>query len=150
MHPDFTPDQFRVLLDWPVQWGDMDMFGHVNNTVYFRWFESSRVEYLNRVGLARLHGAGDHGPILAHVDCNFRRQLEFPDTVRIGSRVINIGRTSFKVEHALWSTAQNLALAANGTSTIVLFDYASQKPIRVPDDIRQLIEELEGKKFDVN
>jgi acyl-CoA thioester hydrolase len=147
VHPEFTPDQFRALLDWPVQWADMDMFGHVNNTVYFRWFESARVDYLHRLGLARMHGGDDHGPILAHVDCNFRRQLEFPDTVRIGSRATHIGRTSFKVEHAVWSTAQNLILAADGASTIVLFDYRSQKPIHVPDDIRHLIEDLEGKKF---
>jgi acyl-CoA thioester hydrolase len=126
----------------------MDRFGHVNNTVYFRWFESARVDYLNRLGLGRLHGDEDLGPILAHVDCNFRRQLEFPDTVRIGSRVSHIGRTSFKVEHAVWSTAQKLALAADGTSTIVMFDYASQKPVHVPDNIRRLIEELEGKKFE--
>jgi acyl-CoA thioester hydrolase len=147
MHPEFTPDMFPAAIDWPVQWGDMDQFGHVNNTVYFRWFESGRVDYLNRLGLAEFHGQHDHGPILAHVDCNFRRQLEFPDTVRIGSRVIHMGRSSYKMEHAIWSVGQNLALAADGTSTIVLFDYKSQKPIRVPNDIRQLIEKLEGKKF---
>ena len=53
-HPEFNPEHFRVLLDWPVQWGDQDLFGHVNNTVYFRWFETARVDYLNRIGLARL------------------------------------------------------------------------------------------------
>ncbi len=147
MHPDLTPDQFRVLLDWPVQWADMDMFGHVNNTVYFRWFESARVEYMRRLGLGQMHGESDHGPIVAHVDCNFRRQLEFPDTVRIGSRVSRIGRSSFTVEHAIWSTKQKLALAADGTSIVVLFDYKSQKPIRIPDEVRSLIERLEGKQF---
>src|SRR5215470_4117838 len=108
----FKPEEFPVLLDWPVQWGDMDRFGHVNNTVYFRWFESGRVEYMQRLGLSEMHGESNQGPILARCDCNFRRQLQFPDTVRIGSRVAHIGRTSFKVEHAIWSTAQNLALAA--------------------------------------
>jgi len=147
MHPDLTPEQFRVVLDWPVQWGDQDLFGHVNNVVYFRWFESARVEYLKRLGLARLHGNEDHGPILAHAACNFRRQLEFPDTVRIGARVARIGRTSFTMEHGLWSTAKEGALSADGVSTIVLFDYASQKPIHVPEEMRRKIEELEGRTF---
>ncbi len=52
---EFTPDQFYAHLDWPVQWGDQDMFGHVNNMVYFRWFESARIKFLEQLGLARLH-----------------------------------------------------------------------------------------------
>src|SRR5436190_8174992 len=146
--PEFNPEHFRVLLDWPVQWGDQDLFGHVNNTVYFRWFETARVDYLNRIGLARLHGNEAQGPILAHIACNYRRQLQFPDTVRIGTRVSRVGRTSMTIEHALWSREQQMALAADGTSAIVVFDYNVQKPIQVPDNIRQIIEELEGKKFD--
>ena len=145
--PEFTPEQFRELVDWPVQWGDQDLFGHVNNTVYFRWMETARVEYLNRLGLVRLHGQLDIGPILAHAACNFRRQLQFPDTVRIGTRVSRIGKTSMTLEHALWSTAQKLALAADGASTVVLFDYKAQKPIAVPEEIRGRIEVLEQKTF---
>jgi acyl-CoA thioester hydrolase len=147
-HPEFNPEHFRVLLDWPVQWGDQDLFGHVNNTVYFRWFETARVDYLSRIGLARLHGNEAHGPILAHIACNYRRQLQFPDTVRIGTRVSRIGRTSMTIEHALWSREQEMALAADGNSTIVVFDYNVQKPIQVPDQLRKLIEELEGKKLE--
>jgi acyl-CoA thioester hydrolase len=146
---EFTPDQFPVLLDWPIQWGDQDLFGHVNNVVYFRWFESARVNFMERLGLARLHGQDvSYGPILAHTGCNFRRQLQFPDTVRIGSRVARIGNTSFTLEHALWSTAQEMALAAEGTSIVVTFDYRAQKPIPVPDELRRAIEQLEGKKFE--
>jgi acyl-CoA thioester hydrolase len=68
--------------------------------------------------------------------------------VRLGSRVTHIGRTSMTVEHALWSISQNHALAAEGNSTIVIFDYRLQKPIPVPDDVRQRIEKLEGRKFE--
>ena len=142
-----TPDQFYVHVDWPVQWGDQDMFGHVNNVVYFRWLETARVEYMRRLNLAHLHGNDDHGPILAHAACNFRRQLNFPDTVRIGSRVTHIGRASVKIEHAIWSLNQNLASVADGESTFVLFDYKHQHPIPVPDNIRQAIEQLEHREF---
>jgi acyl-CoA thioester hydrolase len=148
MHPPLAPDEFQVLIDWPVAWGDQDMFGHVNNTVYLRWFETGRVEYMRRLGLSEMHGDNDHGPILAQVGCNFRRQLTYPDTVRIGSRVTRIGQSSVKIQHALWSVKQNLLLAADGESTFVLFDYKNQHPIRVSDEIRKAIEELEGRKFE--
>jgi acyl-CoA thioester hydrolase len=142
-----SPDQFPVVIEWPVHWGDQDLFGHVNNVVYFRWFESARVAYLDRIGMARLHGEEVTGPILAAISCNFRRQIEYPDTVRIGTRVTRIGNTSMTVEHALWSVTKGGEHAADGTSTVVVFDYPSQRPIRVPDEIRRKIEALEGKSF---
>jgi acyl-CoA thioester hydrolase len=142
-----SPDQFPVVVDLPVHWGDQDLFGHVNNVVYFRWLESARVAYLDRIGLARLHGKEDLGPILAAIGCNYRRQIEFPDTVRIGTRVTRIGNTSITIEHAIWSTAQGGEFVADATSTVVIFNYPSQRPVRVPDEIRRKIEELEGKKF---
>ena len=109
---EFTPDQFYAHLDWPVQWGDQDLFGHVNNTVYFRWFESARIKFLELLGLAKLHDPKEeHGPILVHAGCNFRRQLEYPDTIKIGSRVARVGTTSFTLEHALVEPR-----SGNGTS----------------------------------
>jgi acyl-CoA thioester hydrolase len=86
------------------------------------------------------------GPILAAIGCNFRRQLNFPDTVEIGSRVTRIGRSSISMTHALWSQRQ-AALVADGDSTIVAFDYNTQRPVPVPDSIRQAIEQLEGRKL---
>lgn len=142
------PSDFAVHLDWPVQWGDQDMFGHVNNTIYFRWFESARVEYLERIGMSAMSRREMVlGPILASVTCNFRRQVTFPDTVRIGTRVSRIGKTSMTIDHGIWSTAGQGALVADGTSTVVVFDYQSQRPTRVPDEIRQRIEAIEGKRL---
>ncbi len=142
---ELIPDDFPVLVDWPIQWGDQDLFGHVNNTVYFRWFETARVEYLNRLGIVRMHGHLDIGPILAHASCNFRKQLQFPDTVRLGTRVSRLGKTSMTLEHAVWSTTQNLALAAEGTSVVVTFDYRAQRTIEIPQQIRERIQNLEGQ-----
>jgi acyl-CoA thioester hydrolase len=137
-------DAFPTVIHLPVQWGDMDSYQHVNNIIYFRWFESARIAYLEQIGLkAMYHGAGI-GPILAAIDCNYRRQLTYPDTVAVGARISRIGRTSFEMEHVLVSTAQQ-ALVADGKSTIVTFDYKSQKPIPVPDDIRAAIAKIEGR-----
>ena len=139
-------EQFPVVISLPVQWGDQDAFGHVNNTVYFRWFESARIEYLERAGLNCLSPDSDIGPILASINCNYRRQVKFPDTVYIGTRVTRIGRSSMTIAHGLFSQAHGV-IAAEGDSAIVIFDYENQRAVRMPDDIRTAIEKLEGKSF---
>src|SRR3954447_21061393 len=94
---------FPVVITLPVQWGDQDAFGHVNNTVYFRWYESGRIAYSQRIGLIELFESARIGPILASISCDYRRAITFPDTVAVGSRVTRIGRTSLGMEHTLLS-----------------------------------------------
>jgi acyl-CoA thioester hydrolase len=138
---------FSVVISLPVQWGEQDLFGHVNNTVYFRWFESARIAYLERIGLSQLMAREQIGPILASIGCNYRRQLTYPDTVEIGSRITRIGRTSLTMAHALRSRAQE-AIVADGESTIVAFDYRAQRPVPVPEEIRAAIAALEGLRLE--
>ena len=133
---------FPVVISLPVQWGEQDLFGHVNNTVYFRWFESARIAYLDRIGFSQLMASAQLGPILAAISCNYRRQLTFPDTVDIGSRITRIGRTSMTMAHAIRSRAQE-AIVADGESTIVAFDYRAQHSVPVPEDIRAASAALE-------
>lgn len=141
--------KFPVILDWPVQWGDQDALGHVNNTVYFRWCESARVAYLQRLGLEAwmqpASNANKTGPILAKIECNYKRQLHFPDSVRIGTRISQLGRTSLTMEHAIVSTRQN-AVVAESTSVIVVFNYETQRPTPIPADVRRAIELLEQSR----
>lgn len=137
---------FPVIIDWPVQWGDMDAYQHVNNTVFFRWFESARIAYTSRLGLKQMKDRHQIGPILAAVACDYRRQITYPDTVLIGSRVSKIGRTSFAMEHALVSTSQRV-LAAECRSTIVVLNYSTGSPVPVPDEIRLSIAAIEGQSL---
>jgi acyl-CoA thioester hydrolase len=137
---------YRLVIALPVFWGDQDAFGHVNNNAYFRWFESARIDYSERIGLLDLFRSQRIGPILASIACDYRRQIVFPDTVHVGVRVSRIGRTSLGLEHAIVSQSQ-MAVAAEGTSTIVVFDYRSNKPHAIPADLRQAIEALEGRSF---
>lgn len=136
--------KFPVVIALPVFWGDQDAFGHVNNNAYFRWFESARIAYSERIGLLDLFRTERIGPILASIACDYRRQITFPDTVQVGVRVTRIGRSSLGLEHAIVSQSQ-AAVAAEGTSTIVVFDYRANKPHPVPPSIRQVIQEMEGR-----
>jgi acyl-CoA thioester hydrolase len=146
MEPDLAAllKDFPVTVTIPVQWGDQDAYQHVNNTVFFRWFETSRIAYWARVGLSEAARRTRVGPILAAVACDFRRQVTFPDTVHVGARVTRLGRTSFSMEHAVVGTVAR-AVVAEGHSTIVLFDYNANAPVPLPDDLRHSFEALEGK-----
>jgi acyl-CoA thioester hydrolase len=132
-----------LILNWPVQWGDQDAFGHVNNVVYFRWMESARIEYFRRSGLGAIDNTGI-GPILATIKCDFRRQLKYPDALLITGSILSIGRTSMKMAHRVYSQTQQ-AIAAEGDSVLVFFDYRSQRPIPVPDNVRAAIDAFEGR-----
>lgn len=146
LYTDPAPEALReypVIIRLPIQWGDQDLFGHVNNTVYFRWYESARIAYLERLDMADKASRQRIGPILAAIGCNYRRQLRYPDAVLVGSRVSRIGRTSMVMEHAVWSTAQS-AIAADGQSTIVAFDYETNQTQPVPQQMREMIASLEG------
>jgi acyl-CoA thioester hydrolase len=135
---------FPTVIELPVQWGDQDAYQHVNNVLHFRWFESARIAYLEQIGLKDLYHKERVGPILAAINCNYRRQLQYPDVVQVGARITRIGRTSMQMEHVLFSTAQR-SVVADGSSTIVTFDYKAQKPTPVPAEIRAKIEQVEQR-----
>ncbi|ODT99410.1 MAG: thioesterase [Planctomycetes bacterium SCN 63-9] len=138
---------YPVVVTLPVQWGDQDAFRHVNNAIYFRWYESGRIAYNRRTGLMNPDPAVTTGPILAATSNNYRRQIAFPDTVHVGVRVATIGRTSLAFEHIIVSEALQ-AIAAEGSSTLVVFNYQTNRPQAVPDAIRHAIASLEGKSLE--
>ncbi len=138
--------EFPVVIVQPVQWGEQDLLGHVNHVTYFRWYETARIAYFLKVGLMDLHKHERIGPILASVANDYRRQLTYPDTVHVGARITRIGRSSMQMEHKIFSQNEQ-ALAAEGTSTIVVFDYQTNKSHPVPARIRHAIENLEGRTF---
>lgn len=135
---------FPVIITMPVQWGDQDAFGHVNNTVYLRWFESARITYGERIGLSALMATHKIGPILAAIRCNYLRQLNYPDTVRIGARISRIGRSSMVMEHQVESETTGM-IVAEGDSTIVVFNYVTNRSTPVTEELRAAVNQLEGK-----
>ena len=82
--------EFAVIVRIPVQWGEMDAYGHVNNSMFFRYFESARMEYLERCGFLHSYERDKVGAILHSTQCRFKRALFFPDTIEVGTRVIEM------------------------------------------------------------
>src|SRR5688500_11178777 len=119
----------------------MDALGHVNHTMFFRYFESARMAYLDAIGLAGAEPAGI-GPILAFTQCRFRAPLRYPDTLLVGARTTEVLDDRFTMEYRIVSTATG-HFAADGSAVIVSFDYGANRKARVPDDVRDRINELE-------
>lgn len=135
---------FPISLRLPVLWGDQDLFGHVNNVVHLRWFESSRVLYWDDTGIRTLMGPNQWGPILAAVHCDYRHQLRYPDAVWIGASIRRIGRTSLTMEHILYSETLQ-AVAAEGVSVVVLFNYQEQRTEVISAEFRALVAKVESR-----
>ncbi len=139
-------DGFPVIIELPVQWGEMDAFQHVNNVAYFRYFESARIAYLEKIGhVETMHTTGI-GPILAAARCEFKRPLTYPDKIFVGIRVSNMGTDRFTMQFRIFS--QKLQkIAAEGDGVIVSYNYRERRRAPIPDEVRQRIEELEGRTF---
>jgi acyl-CoA thioester hydrolase len=141
--PEALLEGFPVVVELPVFWGDMDYFRHVNNIVFFRYFESARIEYLERIGFRQEAQADGAGPILHSTQARFRRPLTWPDTVLVGARTVDVGEDRFTQEYRLVSRAQG-EVAAEGGGILVAFDYAANRKVPLPVRVRAAIQALES------
>ncbi len=134
---------YPVILAIPVAWGDMDAFQHVNNVVYFRYFESARIAYLERLAVADFVATSGIGPILHSVNCRFRIPVTYPDTVHVGVRVTQLASDRFVMDQCLVSE-QHGKIAAQGDAITVTYDYAKATKAPLPPLVRARIEQLEA------
>lgn len=133
------PEQKKLVHEMtiPMRWGDMDAMGHMNNTVYFRYMEIARLQWLMSIG----HPPDPKGIglVIANAFCNFIHQLEFPAEVRVRSYVSSPGRSSFDT----WATMERVdrpgVICASGGATAVWVDFPAQKSVPLPERLRQLI-----------
>ncbi len=138
-----------------VAWGEMDAFGHVNNIVYFRYFESARIAFLKAIDwwqdeshLEQHTGSGTNseariGPIISQISARYRRAVYFPDHLIIGSRAEQIESDRFILEHAIYSQSQK-TLVTFGISTVVAYDYRIRKKALLPPTALAGIQKLQG------
>jgi acyl-CoA thioester hydrolase len=140
MRIDLPTDKRLVhTMTMPIRWGDMDAMGHVNNTVYFRYMESARLQWMGEWGMpANPRGCG---PVIANAFCNFWRQLEYPGDVIVRSFVGALGQRSFDMFHELLRTDGGDTVYANGGATVVWVDFPAQRSVPLPAALRQRLAE---------
>ena len=122
----------------PIRWGDMDAMGHVNNTVYFRYMEVIRIEWMHSAGGAP-NPEGD-GLVIVNAFCNFIKQLEYPGEVLAKLYVANPGRSSFDSYTTLERVDQPGVVHAAGGATIVWMNFPQHKSVPLPAQLRALVE----------
>ena len=134
--------RFPVQVNLPVQWGEMDAFGHVNNTVYFKYFETARLAYFNAVGVMQDMRDDQLGPILAETNAQFKRALVFPDQVIVGAHVSEVLEYGFMMQYGIYSQQQK-TITTLGTGRIVMVDYKSGKKVKPSNKLLKSIQALE-------
>jgi acyl-CoA thioester hydrolase len=133
---------FPVVIRADVAWGEMDSFAHLNNVVYFRYFENARIAYLMQVGWFDLLKTDGLGPIVASTHCRFRRPMTYPDPILIGARIITVEPDRVTFEHRLVSTKWD-DVAAEGQAVVVCYNYRTSAKAALPNELRARIDELE-------
>ena len=135
-------DGFPVILRIPVQWGELDAYGHVNNAVFFRYFESARIAYLERCGFIESYERQKIGAILHSTSCRFRRPLFYPDTALVGARRTGVQDDRFTMIYRIVSETQN-AIVAEGEGVVVSYDYGAERKAPIPANVLEGLERLE-------
>jgi acyl-CoA thioester hydrolase len=139
-----TLESYPIQIDLNVMWGEMDSFQHVNNIVYFRYFESARIEYFIQIKALDYMEKKSIGPILAETQCKFKRPLKYPESIKVGAKVDQILEDRFWMKYAVFSKS-NEKVAAEGTGLIVYYDYKEGKKEKIPESILSKIKSLENR-----
>lgn len=136
---------FQHVYPIDVRFRDIDALGHVNNATVLTYVETARVPYIVAVGIRSPRaGIGDIAFIVAHINCDFRRPIFFGQRVEVGTRIVNIGRTSLRLEHRIEADGE---LAAAGFCILVHYDYAANSSIPVTPEMIAKIETFEGRSI---
>ena len=119
----------------PIRWGDMDAYGHVNNTVYFRYMEQARVEWLEELKIEVRPGG--LGPVIINASCTFLKPMNYPGTVEVRTYAGHPGRSSVQTHVDMLIDGE---LFAEGAAKIVWMDTQTGKSAAIPENVRVLLE----------
>jgi len=131
---------YRHFLDIPTRWMDNDIYGHVNNVIYYSYFDTVVNEHLVRAGGLDIHEGPAIG-VVVETFCRFHKSLVFPDVVEAGLRVAKLGNSSVKYEIGLFRRGDEEPVAT-GHFVHVWVDRATRRPRSVPAEIRHALTAL--------
>lgn len=131
--------QFPIVYEQKVAWGDMDAFGHVNNVMYYRYIESARIEYFDRLNVFDQ----DVLTVVASSQCKYLKPVFYPDVLHIGARVEEMRNSAIRMHYVLFSQHQQ-QIVADGEAVIVFVDKVAMKKALIPQQLRKIIIDLEA------
>ncbi len=135
-----TRDRYLRFLKIPTRWMDNDVYGHVNNVVYYSYFDTVVNEYLVSSGSLDIERSRTIG-LVVETRCRFFRAIAFPDTVHAGLRVARLGNSSVRYEIGLFRNDEETA-AAQGHFVHVYVDRETRRPAGLPQQMREALEKI--------
>ena len=139
----YTRPDFRFFTATPTRWGDCDMFGHVNNVQFVRYYESGRLDYFHRVLEMPAHYDPQQTLIIADIHVTFLRQIHHPCALEVGSRISRLGNSSFDFEAAIFAPGDDKPYST-AKAACVWFDYQANHSLSIPPRERATIQKFEG------
>lgn len=121
----------------PIRWGDMDAYGHVNNTIYFRYMEQARVEWLEAMDI--VVGPVGEAPVIINASCTFLVPMNYPGSVEVRTYVGELGRSSIPTYVEMRLEGDD-TLYAEGAAKVVWMDTGTGKSVPIPDHVRAALE----------
>lgn len=135
---------YPMITEIPVAWGEMDALNHVNNVVYFRYFETARIDYFREVSLMEeIHKTGI-GPVLSEASSRYKIPVTYPDTLYIGSRVSELKDDRFIMEYEIVSKKLG-AITTQGTAKVVMFNFKTNQKANLSPQLVDSIKSIESR-----
>ena len=134
-------DAYTVFRDIHTRWMDNDVYGHVNNVVYYSWFDTAVNAHLIEQGALDIHHGNTIGLVI-ETQCNYFAPLAFPQTIEAGIRVGKLGSSSVRYEVGLFAQGEELC-AARGHFVHVYVDRETRRPVAaLPESLKTVLETL--------
>lgn len=137
--------KFPVKTSLRLDWSELDLLGHINNVMYFKFLQAARIAYSETIGLHPTTHEGI-GFILADSRCSFLKPLYFPGSISVHTSVEFMKTSSFGMIHRIMN--DDGVCVAEGHDVVVLYNIGEEKKVHILPELRSKVEELEGRKFE--
>lgn len=134
---------WNVYVNASVRWGDMDAYGHLNNTAYFRLFEDVRLHYLDQLKLKASTNLENMGIVVAAASAKFKMPLVYPDPIQVGCKITILDEDRITMMYRIVAVEKD-RVACVGDSLLVAVDLRTMEKLKVPADVLTIIREVEG------
>ncbi|MAD04297.1 acyl-CoA thioesterase [Pseudoalteromonas shioyasakiensis] len=127
-------EQHPIRTKINVAWGEMDALQHVNNVVYFRYFETARIDFFTQLGFLKDLQVTGVGPVISENNARYKRPVTFPDTVHVGVKISDIEQDRFMMHYTVFSESQD-TVTTIGSSQVVMFNFKTGKKAQLNDEL---------------
>lgn len=132
--------QNSIITEIPVAWGEMDALNHVNNVVYFRYFETARIDFFNQINMMDYLEKTSIGPVLSETQAKYKRPVTFPDTLLVSVSVSDIQQDRFVMHYRIFSKAQQ-AITTIGSAKVVMFNFKTGQKATLTAELLTALEQ---------